>query len=108
MSVYRPKGYRSHVIKLAVGGRELKFPGVTDKSASQQIERQIKRLLAVRAAHDPMPFDLANWVHELSHRLPELDRKLRKHGIIHPGAGAGRRPLSELLYGVIETTKSFE
>ncbi len=108
MSVYRPKNYRSHVIKLTIGGREMKFPGVADDAASRQIERQIKRLAAIRAARDPIPYDLADWVHQLPQHLPDLDRKLREHGILDPGTGSGRRPLLELLYGVIETTEQFE
>ncbi len=108
MSVYRPKKYRSYVIKLSIGGREMKFPGVTDEAASRQVERQIKRLVAIRAAHDPLPYDLANWVHQLPQHLPDLDRKLREHGILDPATGSGRRSLMDLLYGVIETTKQFD
>ena len=39
---------------------------------------------------------------------PELDKKLRVNGIIRGKSGSGRRPLSELLYGVIEPTERFE
>src|SRR5688572_4568267 len=108
MSVYRPKGYRSCVIKLSIGGRELKFAGVSDKAASQTIERKIKRLLAIQTVSDPMPHELAEWVHQLPAKLPKLDKQLRSAGIIRGDSGNGRRALTELLYGVIETNDEFE
>jgi hypothetical protein len=55
-----------------------------------------------------MPPDLADWVHQLPQTHPELDKKLRANGIIRGESGSGRRPLSELLYGVIESTERFE
>src|SRR5690349_280062 len=108
MSVYRPKGYHSYIIKITVGGRELKFPGVRDKEASKGIERQIKRLIAIRVSRDPMPYDLADWVHQLSQIHPALDRKLREKAIIDPATGGGHRKLMDLLYGKIEPTQAFE
>jgi hypothetical protein len=47
MSVYKPKGYDIHLIKLPIAARQQRFPGVTDKTASRGLERQLKRLIAL-------------------------------------------------------------
>ena len=68
----------------------------------------IKRLIAIQTGHDPMPHELADWVHQLPQIHQDLDKKLRASGIVRSESGSGRRPLSELLYGMIEPTERFE
>jgi len=108
MSVYRPDGYETYLVKVSLGGVEYKFPGTTDRSATREIERHVKRLDAVRANHDAIPFVLADWIAELPARFPKLYQKLVEAGIIPQVLAPAVRPLMELLYGVIESTSEFE
>ena len=108
MSVYKPAGYEKCIIKITVGSRERKFPGVKDKSVSRSLERQIKRLAGIRSTHDAMPAELAQWVQELPQQLPDLYDKLIEHGLLSRSSTDGRRSLNDLLYGVISPTVQFE
>ncbi|CAN5532790.1 hypothetical protein BH09PLA1_BH09PLA1_18400 [soil metagenome] len=108
MSVYKPAGYASHIIKFRIGRRYRKFPGLKDKGASRTVEGKIKLLIAIRASHEPMPPDLQSWLLELPSRLPSLHEKLIVEGLLPRSAADSARPLSELLYGVIEPAPGFE
>jgi len=108
MSVYKPERYASHIIKLRIGRRYRKFPGVNDKSASKGLERQIKRLIAVQASYEPTPTDLQKWLLELPNRLPRLHKKLVEEGVVTRTAVDSGRPLSELLYGEVVPKEGFD
>ncbi len=108
MSVYKPAGYEIYLIKLRVGKQQERFPGLNQETPTRSIERYLKKLIAVRAAHDPIPTDLAQWLIDLPQRLPALYEKLCDFGLLSRATTDARRPLMELLYGVIKPKKGFE
>jgi len=108
MSVFKPAGYDIYLVKLQVGRKQQRFPGVHQLGPSQSIERHLKRLIGVRAGNDVMPSDLAQWLLDLPQRLPNLYTKLCDCGLLSRSTTDARRPLSELLYGIILPKKGFD
>src|SRR3954452_25315373 len=98
MSAYKPAGYDSYIIKLRVGRRQQKFPGLRQESPTRSIERYLKKLIAVRASNDSMPPELAQWLIDLPDRLPVLYEKLCDCGLLNRSTPDARRPLTKLLY----------
>ena len=108
MSVYRPAGYRSYVIKVRVGDRWQRFRGTRDLRTSRGIGRHLRLLLWARAAGDALPPEVSHWLRDLNVHYPTLYRRLLTLGVLDRFEVEANRPLSEHLDGMIDALPGFD
>ncbi len=71
-----------------------RLPAFTDAKASEELGRQIERLLSFRGAGDMLPPDVSKWIEGVPARIRRL---LGKWGILTAGKCAAMKPLAEHL-----------
>jgi integrase len=72
-------------------GAARRFPGYTDRDATESLGKQIKRLIECRGSNDPLSPDLSRWLS----RIPaKLRQRFAAIGLIDPERAGGGKPLT--------------
>ena len=85
---YRVDCHRDH------RGKRRKFPGFTDKGATEQLRGKLEELLARRINGDPLTLVISDWLQSL--RQADLNR-LRRWDWLHPSWSVTTAPLDDLI-----------
>lgn len=86
------KSSRYHVSFKDHTGVWRRVTGYTDKQASESLGRKLERLAALRAVHEPLTPELADWLDGIADDLRE---KLTEWGLVDLRATLASRPLAQ-------------
>lgn len=75
-------------------GRALRLPGFVDRAATQELGRQLERLVASRAVGAGVDAATAKWLEQLPR---ETRARLAKHGLLEAHQYAAGRPIADLV-----------
>ncbi len=106
MAVIKPRRNTTHEIRLRVGTKLERFPGVRDKGVSRLIAARIEKLIYADAQGLPVPASILSWVRTLPTRHPTLYARLAQCNLVTP-AMVERPNLLDLLHGAVQPGAGF-
>lgn len=77
-------------VEIRIDGQKRRFPGFTDKRATEELGRRVERLAAIRASGGVIGADTQTWIENLPARTRDY---MLKTGLLDAAADAAARPL---------------